>query len=161
MQPLFGLQARYQPSSRLKLLFGVPVVLAAEWTACENTDIGMEFLYTTESLCYIRQRLSNSVSISAQYHGSLNNSDATYFENSIYHQDNNHQITYNNITFLQHQIFASIDLKLYKDVGFSIGAGYNLRSNMSLYNNTNKVLDGIKSSDNFFINCSLQFVRLQ
>ena len=58
-------------------------------------------------------------------------------------------------------VFASFDFKLYKDIGFSIGAGYNPSSNMNLYNNNDKVYSGIKSKDNFFVNCSLQFIRLK
>ncbi len=160
-QPVVGFQARYQPSTDLKILFGAPAVFAAEWTPLTNTDVGMEFLYTTEALGYIRQRISPVVSVSAQYHGSLNNSDGTYFNNSIFYSDHGQAITYNNVTFLLHQLFASLDLKLYSDIGFSIGAGYNLRSKMSLYDNSDKVYDGVNSKDNYFINFSLQFIRLQ
>jgi len=156
-----GVQARYQPSGKLKLLFGAPTVFAAEWTAFRKTDIGMKFMFTTESQFFIRQRITKHVDISVQYYSSLNNSDATYFNNSMFSPNNNSPVTFNNITYLQHQLFAGIDLKLYKDIGFSIGAGYNPGSNMSLYNNNDKVYTGIKSKDNFFINCSLQFVRLK
>lgn len=156
-----GVQARYQPSGKFKMLFGVPTVFATEWTALSNTDIGMKFMYTTESQFFIRQRITKNISISAQYYSSFNNSDATYFNNSTFSPNNSSTVTFNNTSFLQHQLFSSIDLKLYKDIGFSIGAGYNLSSKMSLYSNNDKVYTGIKSKDNFFINCSLQFVRLK
>ncbi len=159
-QTLLGLQARYQPSAQLKILFGAPTVFAAEWTALSKTDIGMKFMYTTESLLFIRQRVADNVSIALQYYGSLNNSNATYFNNGTFNPDNS-PVTFNNITYLQHQVFASVGLKLYKDIGFSIGAGYNPRSNMSLYDNNDKVYSGITSKDNIFVNCSLQFVRLK
>ena len=155
-----GVQARYQPSNKLKIIFGAPTVLAAEWTALNKTDIGMKFMYTTESQFFIRQRITKNVSISAQYYSSFNNSDATYFNNSIFSPNNSSMVTFNNISYLQHQLFASFDFKLYKDIGFSIGAGYNPSSNMNLYNNNDKVYSGIKSKDNFFVNCSLQFIRL-
>jgi hypothetical protein len=158
---IVGVQARYQPSNKLKIVFGAPTVFAAEWTPLSKTDIGMKFMYTTESQFFIRQRLNKSVSISAQYYSSFNNSDATYFNNSIFSLNNSKLVTYNNISYLQHQLFASLDLKVYKDIGFSIGAGYIPGSEMNLYNNSDKVYSGIKSKDSFFVNFGLQFIRLK
>ena len=158
---IIGAQARYQPSGKFKILFGAPTIFATEWTALRNTDIGMKFMFTTESQFFIRQRLTKNVSVSAQYYSSFNNSDGTYFNNSTFSPNNSSSVTFNNISYLQHQLFVSLDLKLYKDIGFSIGAGYNPSSNMSLYNNSDKVYSGIKSKDNFFVNCSFQFIRLK
>ena len=121
----------------------------------------MRYDISNESRLFIRQRLSNNVSISVQYSSLWKNSDDTYFNNSIYNPGNGNAITFNNVSNLQPQLFADVNLKLYKDIGLSIGAGYNFRNTMSLYNNSDKVYDGIKSKDNFFVNCSLQFIRLQ
>ena len=159
--PIGGIQARYQPSGKFKMLFGIPTLFAAEWTALSHTDIGMKFMYTTESHFFIRQRISKYFSISAQYYSTMNNSDATYFNNKTFSPDNISQVIFNNISYLQHQVFASLDLKLYKDIGFSIGAGYNLSSGMSLYNNEDKVFSRINGEDNYFVNFSLQFGRLK
>jgi hypothetical protein len=155
-----GIQARYQPSGKLKLLFGLPTIFAAEWTALPKTDIGMGYYMTNESRFFIRQRLSNHISISAQYSRLWRYSDDTYFNNSTYYIGITDEITFNRVSNLQPQLFADVNFKLYKDIGISIGAGYNLSSKMSLYNNEDKVYDGFKSKDNFFVNCSLQFIRL-
>jgi hypothetical protein len=156
-----GLQARYQPSNKLKMLFGLPTLFAAEWTALPKTDIGLRYDISNESRFFIRQRLSENVSISAQYSSLWRYSDDTYFNNSIYNPGSNNTATFNNISNLQPQLFADVGFKLWKDIGLSIGAGYNLSNKMSLYNNKDKVYDGLKSKDNFFINCSLQCLRLK
>jgi len=154
-----ALQARYQPSSKLKLLFGLPTILAVEWTALPKTDIGMKYDITNESRLFIRQRISNNVSISLQYNSLWNYSEDTYFNNSIYNPGNN-EVTFNKVSYLQPQLFTDVNFKLYKDIGFSIGAGYNFSNKMSFYNNSEKVYTGLHSKDNFFVNFSLQFVRI-
>jgi hypothetical protein len=160
-KPLYGFQARYQPSSKLKLMFGAPTIFATEWTALNKTDIGMDFMYTTESFFYIRQRMTNNVSISVQYNSSLNNSTATYFNNSIYKPGNNSTIIFNKVSNLQPKLFTELNFKLLQDIGFCIGAGYIFSSKMSLFNNNEKVYDGLKSKDNFFVYFSMQFLRFK
>ena len=156
-----GIQARYQPSGNLKLMFGLPSIFAAEWTAFPKTDIGMAYYISNESRLFIRQRLSNNVSISLQYSRLLNYSEEAYFNNSIYNAPNNNIVNYNRASNLKPQLFADVDFKLWNDIGFSIGAGYNFSNKINLYNNEDKVDDGMKSKDNFFVNCSLQFIRLK
>lgn len=149
-KPIIALQGRYQPSTKLKLLFGVPTIFAAEWTAFTTTDIGMKYFITNESHFFIRQRISNNVGISFQYISMWNHSADTYFNNIIFNPGNNNEVTFNNISFLQPQLFADVDFKLYKDIGFSIGFGYNFSNKMSLYDNNDMVYDAIKSKDNIF-----------
>jgi hypothetical protein len=156
-----AIQARYQPSDKLKIMFGLPDIIAAEWTALSKTDIGMRFDMQKETRLFIRQRLSNTVSISVQYNRLWNYSIDTYFNNSIFNPDNNNEVTFNNISYLQPQLYAEVNLKLCKDVGFSIGSGYNFSNKMSLYNNEDKVYSGIRGKDNYFITCSMQFAQLK
>ena len=155
-----GIQARYQPSCKLKLMFGLPAIFAAEWTALPKTDIGMGYYISNESRLFIRQRLTNNISISVQYSSLWNYSDEAFFNNSIYNPGNNNEVTFNKMSSLQHELFADLNLKLYKDIGFSIGAGYNFSGNMNLYNNKDKVYDALKSKDIIFINFNLQFIRI-
>jgi hypothetical protein len=154
-----GLQARYQPSNKFKLLFGLPTIFAAEWTALPKTDIGMAFYISNESRLFIRQRLSNNVSISLQYSCLWNYSEETYFNSSIYNPRFNTVVAFNRASNLKPQLFADVDFKLYKDIGLSIGAGYNFSSKISLYNNDDRVYDAINSKNNIFVNFSLQFLR--
>ena len=154
-----GIQARYQPSCKLKLMFGLPAIFAAEWTALPKTDIGMAYYISNESRLFIRQRLSNNVSIALQYSRLWNYSEETYFNNSVYNPGNNHMVNFNRASNLKPQLFADVDFKLYKDIGLSIGAGYNFSSKISLYNNEDKVYDAINSKNSIFVNFSLQFLR--
>ena len=160
-KPIVALQGRYQPSSKLKLLFGVPTIFAAEWTVFTNTDFGMKYFITNESQFFIRQRISNNIGISIQYISVWNHSSDTYFNNSIFNTSGNNEVTFNNISYLQPQLYVDIDFKLFNDIGFSIGLGYNLHNKMRLYDNTDMVYDAINSKDNIFINCSLQFIKLK
>jgi hypothetical protein len=153
-----GIQARYQPSGKFKLMVGLPSIFVAEWTALPKTDIGMAYYMTNESRIFIRQALSNNVSISFQYSRLWNYSEEVYFNNSIYNTGNN-KVTFNRASDLKPQLFADVDFKLYRDIGFSLGAGYNFSSKMSLYNNEDKVNDAINSKNNIFVNFSLQFLR--
>jgi hypothetical protein len=159
-KPIIALQCRYQPSTKLKILFGVPTIFASEWTALSKTDIGVKYFITNESQIFIRQRISNFIGISLQYNSSWNKSTDTYFGRSILRLSNNNEISYNNITFQQHQLYADIELKLKSDIGFSIGFGYNPSSNISLYVNNDKVYDRIISEDNLFVTFSLQFLKI-
>ena len=158
---LGGVQARYQPSPKLKLLFGAPAIFAMEWTALPQTDVGMEFMITMESLCYVRQRLSNNVSCSVQFANTLNYTSETFFNNTTLSTKDNGVVTYNNVTYYQPKLFGELNFKLWKDVGFSVGAGYNFSNKAKLYNNNDKVYSSLKSKDNFFLNCSLQIIRLK
>jgi hypothetical protein len=154
-----GLQARYQPSGKFKLLFGLPCIFATEWTALPKTDIGMAYYMSNESRIFIRQRLSDDISISAQYSRLYNYNEEVYFNNSVFNTGNN-TVTFNKAVNLNPQIFADVSFNLWKDIGFSVGAGYNFSSNISLYNNEDKVYDAMKSKENLFINFSLQFLRI-
>ena len=154
-----GIQARYQPSDKLKLIFGLPTIFATEWTAFPKTDIGMAYYLSNESRLFIRQRLSNNVSISLQYSCLWNYSEEAYFNNSIYNHGINNKVTFNRVSNSKPQLFADVDFKLNKDIGFSIGAGYNFSSKMSLYNNEDKVYDAFNSKNNILVNFSLQFLR--
>lgn len=156
-----GIQARFQPSGKLKLMFGLPTIFAAEWTALPKTDIGLSYNLSNESRLFVRQRLTNNISISVQYSSLWKYSESAYFNNSNYNTDNGDVVTYNNASNLQPQLFTDVNFKLYDDIGLSIGAGYNFSNKMSLYNNEDKVYGAISSKDNFFVNCSLQFVKVK
>jgi hypothetical protein len=160
-ESIVGIQARYQPSNKFKLLFGAPCIFSAEWTALPKTDIGLKYTIYNESYLFIRQRLSKKVGVSVQYNSLGNNSEGTYFNNTMYNAGGNNKVIFNKVAYLQQQVFAGVNFNLYKDIGFSIGAGYNFSNKMNLFNNNDKVYNGINSKDNLFVNFSLQFARVK
>ncbi len=158
---LIGLQGRYQPSKKFKILFGAPTLFACEWTMLPKTDFGFKYSVSDETLVFVRQRLSNFISISCQYNSNFNKSDETYFGSVLLNPEIDDQTIYNNLTLFQHQLFTEISFNLYEDIGFNIGFGYNFENKVEFYNNHSLVSDDYISKDNLFINCTLQFLRLR
>lgn len=158
-KPLFGLQARYQPSKSLKILFGVPTILGFEWNCLQNSDIGGKYFVTGEAQLFVRQRLTEVFGISAQYSRDLNKSDNIYFDNTMLTSSDGNSCLFNNIRDLQQQISINTEYNISKELGVTFGMGKYLDSNIKLFNNSEEVLKDIDSKTGYFINFSLQYLK--
>jgi hypothetical protein len=50
-----AIQAKYQPSGKFKIMFGLPDIIATEWTALPKMDIGMQYDIDNETRIFIRR----------------------------------------------------------------------------------------------------------
>ncbi len=158
-KPIIGLQLRYQPSNRCKVLIGAPTLIAAEWTVLPATDFGMKYMITRESQVFVRQRLTQDVGISLQYKSGSNKSIGTYFHADVYSPDRGPGIFFNNCSQIQQQVSVNLGVNLSRNLGMEVGIGYKLKGNMSLYLNDVRVADGLKSANGYFLTCSLQHLN--
>ena len=160
-KPIVAIEARYQPTENFKMLFGVPILLAAEWTALQNTDIGMKTFITSDSQFFIRQRLSKIFGISMQYNCDWNKSLNTYFNSVTIPGSSDQMSKYNNISFLQHQMSLNFEFRLSHELGLNLGVGKNFSSNFNLYYNKEKITDDFKSRENIFAIINLQYLNFK
>jgi hypothetical protein len=160
-KPIIALQARYQPSTNFKCLFGVPTIFACEWTFLPKTDLGIKYFITGESIAFIQQRFGEKIHGSIQYKQDYNKSDNTYFNGITYQFSENENAIFNNATYLENQLSAKLSILIQNDLSLNIGFGYNFNSKIELFNN-DKILDeNINSFENFVLMVSIQYLKVK
>ena len=156
-KPLMGIQARYQPSARFKLLFGVPSIMAFEWTALKNTDIGFHYFISGNVSTFIQQRITEKLNISVHYNREIN--DDTFFNTNSFFSSSNDKIAFNNIVFTTSQLSAEIGFLTTNLLGINIGIGYNFKEKLSLFRENENINNNYRSKSFLTLNLRIQYLK--
>ena len=158
-KPLVAFETRFQPSKKFKMLFGVPTIFACEWSVFNKTDIGFNYFLSNGLSTFVQYRLAEKTNLTLQYYSDSYKSSDTYFITNQFFYDSN-SISYNNITFSKSQLLSEIGFLTSKDLGINLGFGYNLKKQMSLYNNTDLVNNDYKTKANYFVSVRINYTPL-
>ncbi len=157
-KPLIAIEARYQPSEKLKILFGVPTIFAFEWSALKNTDLGFQYFVTGGISSFIQQRITKRVNFSILYNKEIN--DDTYFKTNTIISNNNNTISFNNISLTNSQLSAEIGFLTTNYIGINIGLGYNFKEKLYLQRNTDRINSEYYTKPYLSINLRIQYLKL-
>jgi hypothetical protein len=157
-KPLMAIEARFQPSNKFKMLFGVPVIFAFEWSALKYTDLGFQYFINGGISSFIQQRITKKVNFSLLYNREIN--DDTYFKTNSIILNSNNNIAFNNISFTNSQLSAEIGFLTTDFIGINIGLGYNFKESIALYHNIDKINSLYCTKPFLSLNLRIQYLKL-
>ena len=150
-------QLRYNPSEKLVMITGAPVLFAFEWSPIQKIDLAFSQILLEHTEGYIRYSISENIGISAHYKSTGYSSADTYFKSESILLDNQ-QIVYNNLTQIQKSIALKLGVKTLNNIGIILTGGYKIGQNVDLYNNENKV-GNANGIDKYYIGLNIQHLK--
>jgi hypothetical protein len=119
---LAAFQLKWFPKKNLKLMTGLPVIFATEWTTLEKFDLGVYCWYNMKNASFLRYRINNKFSISTIYKATDLKSDKVFTEPTSIAIENKN-ITYDNIYQVQHRLSLELGFKFTDNTSVQFNAG--------------------------------------
>jgi hypothetical protein len=156
--PVFGMQARYQPTHAFKIILGAPVLLGSEWAVNQKLYLGCKALFTGafSAEAFVRYSLNEHCSAGFHYAASNNELADSYFGNEIYH-NGTEQIVYNNLTQICQTLSLDFGTKVSKEIALVLSGGYRSAGKAGLYYNEDRKFD-IAGKDEYFVGIAVQYL---
>jgi hypothetical protein len=158
--PEIGVEMRYQPSPRFKLVMGLPDIVAVEWAPSRlllEASLAWTGTFSTDALALFR--LSDSVFAGLHHYGSANWSDVAYFNPSTY-QGSNGAITFDKLRQYTYSTSVDVGARVYQNVAIILSAGYRIGGRVGLYRNT-ELQSEISGKNEYFAKLTFQHMTYQ
>lgn len=155
-KPLIGIEARFQPSQRLKFLFGVPTIFAMEWTASKNSDIGVNCSVSGDTELFVQHRITKKLNFSIRYSDELFKD--TYFSTKDFISKSD-QISFNNLSFRNNRLLAEIGYWTTDLIGINLGFGYNFQKSIQINHNSSMINDQYSTKPYLAMTMRIQYLK--
>ena len=131
-------EVRWEPDDDFKLVFGVPVIAAFEWSITRRLGLAAKYSLGNEVGAFLRCKVSNVFSISLVYDRSGNGTVDTYFSPRSYSPTPTETSTYTNLSQMTDQISLDFGILTSSEVALNIAVGYSKGEDIQLNNNLDK-----------------------
>lgn len=154
--PIIAMQCKYNPSQRINLVFGAPVIAGLDWNIIGNLNFTGKYFINKDTEAYLSYFASDNLRFSIMYSSNQNRSSKSYFTSEILSL-NNQNHNFNNITCYNNTILFETGIKLHSNTNITIACGYKLKSDIEL-NLNDKEIFNMTSKDDFLLKVGFHYL---
>lgn len=154
---LGGLQVKWLPTKNIKLMTGMPIILAGE-NSFGKLDLSASFWYNMKGIGFVRYRLTDKAGLSLIFRNNDLYSNDLFFESQTKSFDNK-DYTYNNITQFQQRLTVEFGFKCTANTSVQFNFGRILGSDTD-YNMDDKNIRSSQNGDGWMGGVSFYFLNL-
>jgi hypothetical protein len=152
-----GVQVKWLPQKNLKLMTGMPVIFATEWTPFEKLDLAAYCWYNMKNNAFIRYRITDKISISTIYKAS-NFKSSDIFGDTKTTTIENQTFSYDNMTQTQHRLALEIGCRFTPNTSIQLTLGRLLYANTKYNLNDNEQRQST-SLKGWYVGASIYFLN--
>jgi hypothetical protein len=154
--PVIAMECKYNPSHRLNLVFGVPVIAGLDWNIVDNLNFTGKYFLNKDTEANLSYFSSNNLRFSVMYASNQHRSSKSYFDFELLSFPNRYN-SYNNIICYNNTLLFETGIKLYRYANITLAWGYKLKSNIKIKLDDKEKFN-LNSKDDFLVKVGFHYL---